>query len=400
MPEPEKDTEEKKIPQNTKEKYDKQRDQFLITLNNPLDYGYDHETIKQIIRNKFRHVVFYCMADEIAETGTPHTHLYILLGMGKKKRWSAVCNAFPHAHLESEVRGTPQQAVNYIKKEGHEEKKHTQVKDSYEQWGELPAVLPTANKNEILLQIESLIAEDLRPEEIMSRSILFRQYESIIRKSFFSRRYSNTPPKRDIKVYWHVGASGSGKSYSYVKLCEQYGDDEIFFTSDFTNRCSALMDGYQAEKILFIDELKQYAMPYEMLLQMLHGYRTQLHARFSNVYALYDEVHITSIYTPDEIYSGMVERANQEIDSLYQLMRRITKIIYHYKDEKGYHTYEIPPSDFKSHKDLQNKAQPKENDGFQPLPDGMKSPFDEPEKKPDYQQESLNLDESDEMPFD
>lgn len=373
-----------------KEKYDKQRTQFMLTINNPLDHGYDHDTIKEIIKTKFRHTVFFCMADEVAETGTPHTHLYILLG--KKKRWSAVQKAFPHAHIEQEVRGTPQQVVNYISKKGHPDKQHTQVKDSYEQWGELPAVLPTASKNDILLEIESLIAEDLRPEEIMARSILLRQYESIIRKSFFAKRYESTPPKRDIKVFWHVGESGSGKSYTYVHLCEQYGDDEVFFTSDFSNRCTALMDGYQAEKILFIDELKPYCMPYEMLLQMLGGYRTQLHARYANVFALYEEVHITSIYTPNEVYNSIVERQHQEVDSLYQLMRRITKIIYHYKDKKGYHTYEILPDEFTTYKDLQKKAQP-ESDGFQQLPEEIKTPFDKP------QQETLNLNEP-EMPFD
>lgn len=137
-------------------------------------------------------------------------------------------------------------------------------------------------------------------------------------------------------------------------------------------------------------------MPYEMILQMLGGYRTQLHARFSNVYALYDEVHITSIYTPDEIYSSIVERQNQEVDSLYQLMRRIGCIIYHYRDKKGYHTFEMPPDEFKSHTDLQKKAQP-ESDGFKPL--NEPSPFDEPEE-PEFKQEFLNLDEPGGMPFD
>lgn len=389
MPEsPEKGADQKKSG------YDKQRDQFLICLNNPLDYGYTHEAIKQIIRQKFKHVVYYCMADEIAETGTPHIHLYILLA--KKKRWSAVQNALPHSHIEPEVRGTPQQVVNYIKKEGHSDKQHTQVKDSFEQWGELPAVLPTANKNEILLQIESLISEDLRPEEIMSRSILFRQYENIIRKSFFARRYTNTPPKRDIRVYWHVGASGSGKSYTYVKLCEQYGEEDVFIATDYTNGCSALLDNYQAERILFLDELKPYSIKYGTLLLLLDNYKIQLHSRYSNVYSLYEEVHITSIYTPDEIYGYIVERQNQEVDSLYQLMRRITKIIFHFKDKKGYHTFEISPDEFNTHTDLQKKAQQK-NDGFKPL--NEPSPFDEP-KKTDFKQEFLNLDESDEMPFD
>lgn len=99
MPEspPEKNADKKKTG------YDKQRDQFLLCLNHPEKHAYSHETIKQIIRQKFKHVIFYCMADEIAETGTPHIHLYILLS--KKKRWSAVQNAFPHAHIEAEVRG-------------------------------------------------------------------------------------------------------------------------------------------------------------------------------------------------------------------------------------------------------------------------------------------------------
>ncbi len=336
--------------------YDKQSGQFLLTLNNPADHGYTHEEIKRIIHQKFRHVVFYCMADEVSETGTPHTHLYILLE--NKKRWSAVQNAFSHGHIEKEIFGTPQQVVAYIKKESHKEKKGTQVGGSYEQWGELSEILPSCSKNEILMQIEVLIAKGLRPREIMARSILFLQYEDIICKSFFSKRYEQTPPKRDVKVYWHVGASGSGKSYSYVKLCEQYGADEVFITSDFTNRCSALMDGYQAEKILFIDELKQGCIPYEMLLQMLQGYKVQLHARFSNVLSLYEEVHITSIYTPDEIYGSMVERQNQKVDSLSQLMRRINLIVYHYKDEQGYHTYEMPSDEFTTYKDLRDKAQP------------------------------------------
>ena len=116
MPEspPEKNADKKKTG------YDKQRDQFLLCLNHPEKHAYSHETIKQIIRQKFKHVIFYCMADEIAETGTPHIHLYILLS--KKKRWSAVQNAFPHAHIEAEVRGTPQQVVAYIKKESHSDK--------------------------------------------------------------------------------------------------------------------------------------------------------------------------------------------------------------------------------------------------------------------------------------
>lgn len=361
-----------------KEKYDKQRDQFLLTLNNPLDYGYSHDQIKEIIHKKFKHLLFYCMADEISTTGTPHTHLYILLS--SKKRWSAVQNAFKHAHIEEEVRGTPKQVIRYIKKESDnlaDEKKETSVAGTYEEWGSIPEVLPTSNRNEILLQIQDLIEQDFRPEEIMSKSILFRQYETMIRKSFFARRYATTSPLREVKCYWHLGASGSGKSYEYVKLCEQHGSDDVFYASDYSNRCTALFDGYQAESFVLLDELKTGCMPYDLMLQLLQGYRSQLHCRYANAYALYKEIHITSIYTPQEIYNEMVDISNRQTDSLYQLMRRITAIIYHYKDKNGnFCTLEIPTEDFTTYADLQKRVQNEDNTGdFHPVSEP--TPFDD-----------------------
>ena len=360
---PETNADQAQKPKISKEKYDKQRDQFLITFNNPLTHGYNHDQIKEIIHRKFKHLQFYCMADEISTTGTPHTHLYILLT--SKKRWSAVQNAFKHAHIEEEVRGSPQQVVHYIKKDADnltDEKRETSVPGTYEEWGSIPEVLPNASRNEILLQIQDLIDQDYRPEEIMEKSILFRQYETIIRKSFFARRYAETPPLREVRCYWHLGASGSGKSYTYVKLCEQHASDDVFFASDYSNKCTALFDGYQAESYVLLDELKTGCMPYELMLQLLQGYRTQLHCRYSNVYALYKEVHITSIFTPHEIYNEMVTVSNRTTDTLYQLLRRITAIIYHYKDEHGnYCTLEIPTSEFTTYADLQKKIQ-QEND--------------------------------------
>ena len=118
------------------------------------------------------------MADEIATTGTYHTHLYILLA--KKKRWSAVQNAFPHTHIEEKVYGTPAQAVAYIKKETNGEKQETSVKGTYEEWGKLPSVPPSLSKNEILLCIEARLNNGDTPSKILQESILFQPYETLI----------------------------------------------------------------------------------------------------------------------------------------------------------------------------------------------------------------------------
>lgn len=219
--------------------------QYMLTLNNPLDYGYTHEQIKKIIEDNFKHLQFYCLADEISHTGTPHTHLYIL--MNKRKRWSAVQRAFCHAHIEERVYGSPEQVVNYIKKEGEyisNEKKETSVKGTFESCGKLPKIAPSKSRNEILTHAEELLLEGLKPEEIMEQSLLLRQYETEIRKAFFANKMKNTPALRELLVYWHIGESGSGKSYSFVNLCEEYGYDDVFFANDYSNNGTALFSHY------------------------------------------------------------------------------------------------------------------------------------------------------------
>ena len=352
---------------------DIQRNQFFITLNNPLDYGYSHEKIKGIIEKQFRHTLFYCMADEIATTGTYHTHLYILLA--KKKRWSAVQNAFPHTHIEEKVYGTPAQAVAYIKKETNGEKQETSVKGTYEEWGKLPSVPPSLSKNEILLCIEARLNNGDTPSKILQESILFQPYETLIHERFKRMRFSQTPPVRELCVYWHVGPSGTGKTYTYVNLCNQHGEEKVFVATDYSNHCTALMDGYEAEEYLFLDEVKKGSIPYGTLLQMLNGYRVALHSRYRNVYALYNEVHIARIYTPEQIYESIVECRERAIDDYNQLMRLLTWIVYHWNDGDTYKEYKMPASEYVGYDNLKQRAFG-DKDGFVPVEETDKLPFE------------------------
>lgn len=54
--------------------YDRQQTAYFLTLNNPNDYGYDAEKIKDIIHAKFKHVIYWAMCDEMDTTY--HTHVY------------------------------------------------------------------------------------------------------------------------------------------------------------------------------------------------------------------------------------------------------------------------------------------------------------------------------------
>lgn len=335
--------------------YDRQQKSFFLTLNNPAEHGYSHDNIIDIVHAKFKSVVYWCMCDEKGDCY--HTHVYILLS--KKKRWSSVQRAFNHGHIEEKTQGSPQECRAYIRKEGkkHQGKAETNFPDTFYEEGSIPSFFLSNDRVDMLEQIQEMIDNGERPEQIFEKSLVFRQYESIIRKQFFAKRFSETPPLREVKVIWHLGASGSGKSYSYVKLCEEHGASEVYYASDFTNSCSALLDGYSAEPYLFIDEVKTDSFKYGYLLQLLQGFRAPIHARYNNVYSLWTQVDITSIFTPSEIYDAMVDLGNRSVDSKEQLLRRISCYVYHWKDQEGnFHTYEQPAEDFLSFEDIRKRA--------------------------------------------
>jgi hypothetical protein len=48
---------------------------YQLTINNPADKGVTHAVIAERLQQS-KSFVYFCMADEISETGTPHTHIY------------------------------------------------------------------------------------------------------------------------------------------------------------------------------------------------------------------------------------------------------------------------------------------------------------------------------------
>lgn len=71
------------------------------------------------------------------------------------------------------------------------------------------------------------------PAEIMSVDFSYRRYERMIRSAYFDKRKRDTPLKREVKVHYLVGESGSGKSYTFVTLCEEYGEESVYLYSDY-----------------------------------------------------------------------------------------------------------------------------------------------------------------------
>ncbi len=69
---------------------------WTLTINNPLDAGLTHEAIAEIL-TRFS-PDYFCMADEIATTGTFHTHIFIY--SHSPIRFSTIKSRFSIAHIE------------------------------------------------------------------------------------------------------------------------------------------------------------------------------------------------------------------------------------------------------------------------------------------------------------
>ncbi len=282
---------------------------------------------------------------EIGDNGTPHMHM--VLEDPAKSRFSAVQKLFPGIHIER-TRGSKEQAEDYINKRGRfEEKAHTVVVPAV-YYGSIKAEQGTRND---LAIIEELIEQGQRPSEITALSIRYLRHEALIKKLYFRKRFNETPIHRKVTVYWHVGDSGTGKSYTHCKLMEEHPND-VYLFNDYDG---GGFDMYEGEPILFMDEFKG-GIRFQTLLNLLDSYRIQIHCRYANLYALWTEVHISSIFPPEEAYKFMVESENRDGDPIAQLMRRLDTVVYHYKSAGEYKTFSLPATEYKNYTDLKEQA--------------------------------------------
>ena len=225
-----------------------------------------------------------------------------------------------------------------------------------------------------LEQIEEMIEAGYSPIEIFETSFAYRKYEKMIKAAYIDKRMQETPLLKKMNCEWHVGESGTGKSYYYYLLCEEIGEQNIYLCTDFQNGGMDMYIENGAPNTLFLDEFKGN-MPFGQLLIMLDRYsRSQIHSRYVNTACLWTNVIITSVYPPEEAYRMMVEGNQRALDSIRQLLRRLDKIVYHYVSATGeYKTCEQPASEYVDYETLKKLAL--DDECFIPVPVQEEIPF-------------------------
>lgn len=289
---------------------------WQVTINNPVEHGLTHGRIKELL-TEFRQMVYWCMADEIGEEGTPHTHLY--LHSACVVRFSSVKKRFPQAHIEM-ARGTSQQNREYVTKTGkwlNDRKHETCVDGTYEEWGEMP-VERQGKRNE-LDDLYSMIKDGMSDYEILEQDPSYMLHmDKVERARQTVRQETYKDVWRDVAVTYVYGDTGSGKTRG---IMEEYGYGNVYRVTDYLHP----FDSYKGQDVIVFEEFRSSIRIGDML-NYTDGYPLELPCRYANKYACYTKVYVISNMPLSQQYSQL---QIENYESYRAFLRRISEVRHH-----------------------------------------------------------------------
>lgn len=347
---------------------------------------FDHEFVAEFVTEKWDEsarenmrtcAVAVCMSKDGCY------HLHVALYSKNPTTLQNVAKILGNSHVEPQL-GGKKALSDYMTKTGKYAEKGEEVLYTTG----IDNVQDVQGKRSDLEEIEELLDKGWTPDQILDQNLRYYRFEKAIRARFARMKLKSMPRRRPVYVEYHFGESGSGKTFCYNDWCEKIGDDEVYIFSDFDNGGTGGLDKYLdagAPKAVFMDEFKGEGISYGKLLVMMNEYpKMQTHARYSNVYNLWDIFIITTIYAPEELFEIMVASDKRKIDSYEQLRRRINKIVYHYKDDSGnFMSYTMDSKDYVDREDLLSRIRDNvDPDGFRKIATqaDLINPFNDPKE--------------------
>lgn len=321
---------------------------WFAVFDNPQDHGY--QGTPQEICDRLRDEWIassdtrcgawaYC----VSAKGLHHVHM--VLEDNKNMRFSVIKKSYAKGmHFEA-TKGTKKQAEDYINKRGVFEEKG----ESIEYICSFGDIKGRQGSRSDIVNIFDRLKHGETPDDILADTPTAYLKRDVLKSMYMDIKSKDMPLMRDIKVFWHFGGTGCGKSYSGIELANKIGEDKIFFMTTYG---SGMFDKYMGQPVLWMDDYRGQ-ISFDYLLRLLDKYKCELHCRFSNSVALWDEVHITSPMTPCECYPRSELR---EYDSQAQLLRRITSIIHHVKSEDGRY-YQFGYNSFSTRYEIESETE-------------------------------------------
>ena len=309
---------------------------WSLVINNPLEAGLDHAAIREIL-HRFS-PAYFCLADEIATTGTYHTHIFLY--SPSPMRFSTIKGRFPTAHIEKAY-GSAKDNRDYIRKEGRwaeTDKAETSVADTVEEWGDLPSEKEEASPDKYRL-LQSLREGMTSLEAVEDNPDRFYHYREIetVRQSILEDTYSTI--MRQVEVTYLFGASGTGKTRG---IFERHNPKSICRITDYGGKNGVRFDSYHGQEVLVFEEFHSQ-IPISAMLNYLDIYPIMLPARYNDRVACYTTVYLTSNIPLEAQYQ---EIQRYQLETWYAFLRRIHNVIEYLPDgstvqrKKGGFTYD------------------------------------------------------------
>ena len=289
---------------------------WLLTINNPLDHGMTHDEI--IDRAQKFNPDYFCMADEIGESGTYHTHLFLY--SSSPMRFGTVKKRFPTAHIDR-ANGTVQDNRAYIRKEGKwvdTDKSETRVEGTFKEFGELPD--EASEKSPKYAKLLQCVKEGMSNKEILAIDPSFAFHLEHIDKLRQDIRFEKyLTENRFIKVHYLWGDSGTGKTRS---IYEKHPPEDVYRITDYSGQSGARFDDYHGEPVIVFEEFHSQ-VPISAMLNFLDIYPLRLPARYRDRVACFDTVYITSNIPLEQQYQ---EIQRKELETWHAFLRRIHSV--------------------------------------------------------------------------
>jgi hypothetical protein len=287
---------------------------WQLTINNPEENGYPHSFIREIL-GSFETIRYWCMADEVGEEGTPHTHLYI--HFKNVTRFSTLKNKFPKFHMLT-ANGTSQQNRDYIYKEGKwekDKKRETHKPETREEYGEMPQERQGARNDmdDIYDMLASGMTVDEIIEECPQHKIKISQLEKN-RQMHLAKKYKKM--YRELEVTYVHGETGKGKTRD---ILQRY-DYEVYRVTNYDHP----FDGYNGEDVIIFDEFRNSLKLSDMLIY-LEGHPQTLPARYANRQACYTKVYIVSNWDFMKQYTEIRKNDKESIDAWTRRIHKLTE---------------------------------------------------------------------------
>ena len=286
---------------------------WLLTINNPQDHGMTHDEI--IDRAQKFNPDYFCLADEIGESGTYHTHVFLY--SSSPMRFGTVKKRFPTAHIDK-ANGTAEDNRAYIRKEGkwaETRKSETSVEGTFKEFGELPD--EATEKSPKMAQLMQDVKGGLSTTEIIENDPSFafkiNDIDALREKLLFEKfRKENRP----VKTNYLFGDSGTGKTRS---IYEKHPPEDVYRITDYSGQSGARFDDYHGEPVIVFEEFHSQ-VPISAMLNFLDIYPLRLPARYRDRVACFDTVYITSNIPLEDQYRDIQKH---EMETWHAFLRRI-----------------------------------------------------------------------------